>query len=180
MSDPLKGRGLNRKTCGRRAREAARRPPSKPETVATRASVVRDLPPKHGTPRPLGAHISCSRHLCQGNGALPRGRPASEGLQSKSARVLGPFPQRPQNLPLIFPSSTHDFTPESLTIPHPLTPPSICSCLWLLKPPRLSRCSSGDHNSPQNESLGVPMAPCSYQQIDMIPLFYAVLYRMSR
>lgn len=102
------------------------------------------------------------------------------GCKSKSARVLGPFPQRPQNLPLIFPSSTHGFTPESLTIPHPLTPPSICSCLWLLKPPRLSRCSSGDHNSPQNESLGVPMAPCSYQQIDMIPLFYAVLYRMSR
>lgn len=102
MSDPLKGRGLNRKTCGRRAREAARRPPSKPETVATRASVVRDLPPKHGTPRPLGAHISCSRHLCQGNGALPRGRPASEGLQEQVCPCAGPLSsETPESAPYL-------------------------------------------------------------------------------
>lgn len=135
MNYPLKGRGLTRKTRGRRAREAARRPPrlllARPSQRRWQLSPawLETCPPSTGPPDPwaLASHAP-------GISAKEKEPSLVAGLHPRGCRASlpvcwAPFLGDPRICPLSSLTSIHDFMPESLTVPHPLTPLSICSCL---------------------------------------------------
>lgn len=137
---------------GKRAREEAEGPPTHhcPRPGGRwwqPAPVLLGTCPHARDRKNLGTHLACSS-----SSAFSCGQLASEGLQSMSpGRVycmLGPFPQRSQNLPLNFPSTTlplHSRILDHSTSSHPRAfaqalPPFLLCLIGIVTPARMNLC----------------------------------------
>lgn len=145
VGDPIEN-GWKESKRGSRGATNTSLPSSRWEVVATCASVVRDLPPRKGPqePRAPTSHAPAALPSLVASLHLKGCRACLQGVYC----MLGPFPQRSQNLPLNFPSTTlplHFRILDHSTSSHPRAfaqalPPFLLCLIGIVTPARMNLC----------------------------------------